>query len=305
MIKLARKITHEDFCNEVKNLVGNEYLVLGKYEKRHNLILMKHIICNYEWEVSPNNFIHGTRCPLCNGKLQKTHDEFVEIVKNLVGNEYIVLSNFTKINAKVKMKHNINDCGHEWYIRAGSFTNQGNRCPICSIRKSSEQYSYQLNEIYNGEYILNCKYITNKKKISVIHTLCDTEFEVYPNDLLNGDTSCPNCYVLKNERRIRLWLTENNLEFISQMKFDGLIGLGGGKLSYDFYLPKLNLLIEYQGEFHDGKANDFVSQNLETQQEHDRRKKEYAKLHNINLLEIWYWDKNNIDAILDCVIYNN
>lgn len=39
------------------------------------------------------------------------------------------------------------------------------------------------------------------------------------------------------------------------------------------------------------------------QQEHDRRKREYAKSHNIELLEIWYWDFDNIEEILDKRLY--
>jgi hypothetical protein len=87
----------------------------------------------------------------------------------------------------------------------------------------------------------------------------------------------------------------------SQKIFYGLIGIRGGSLSYDFYLPKYNLLIEYQGEFHDGIAgngNYYMKQNLKRQQEHDKRKKEYALNNNIKLLEIWYWDFDRIEEIL-------
>lgn len=34
------------------------------------------------------------------------------------------------------------------------------------------------------------------------------------------------------------------------------------------------------------------------QDEHDKRKRNYAKEHNINLLEIWYYDIDNIEDIL-------
>lgn len=34
------------------------------------------------------------------------------------------------------------------------------------------------------------------------------------------------------------------------------------------------------------------------QQEYDMRKAEYAKMNNIELLEIWYWDYKNIKSIL-------
>jgi hypothetical protein len=42
-----------------------------------------------------------------------------------------------------------------------------------------------------------------------------------------------------------------------------------------------------------------MKQNLKRQQEHDKRKKEYAQQNNINLLEIWYWDFDNIEQILN------
>ena len=77
-----------------------------------------------------------------------------------------------------------------------------------------------------------------------------------------------------------------------------MIGLKEGLLSYDFYLPKYNLLIEYQGEYHDGSVHKETKERFERQQEHDRRKREYAERNNIKLLEIWYWDFDNIEEIL-------
>ena len=79
-----------------------------------------------------------------------------------------------------------------------------------------------------------------------------------------------------------------------------MIGIGGKLLSYDFYLPEYNLLIEYQGEQHEKYISGIhVSyNNFKKQLEHDRRKKEYARNHNIELLEIWYYDFDNIEKIL-------
>ena len=65
--------------------------------------------------------------------------------------------------------------------------------------------------------------------------------------------------------------------------------MGGGKLSYDFYLPDYNLLIEYQGIQHKEPVIFFGGDKaLRSQQARDRIKREYALSHNINLLEIWY-----------------
>lgn len=65
-------------------------------------------------------------------------------------------------------------------------------------------------------------------------------------------------------------------------------------------MPKYNLLIEYQGEQHEHPVKHFGGkEQFKRQQEHDKRKRDYAKEHNIELLEIWYWDFNNIEQILN------
>lgn len=42
-----------------------------------------------------------------------------------------------------------------------------------------------------------------------------------------------------------------------------------------------------------------TEEKFEIQKEHDKKKKEYAESHNIELLEIWYWDFDNIEKILE------
>lgn len=78
------------------------------------------------------------------------------------------------------------------------------------------------------------------------------------------------------------------------------MGINNGLLSYDFYLPKYNLLIEYQAEQHDHQCGIFGS--FERQQEHDRRKRKYAEEFNISLLEIWYYNFDKIEEILEGVV---
>lgn len=115
---------------------------------------------------------------------------------------------------------------------------------------------------------------------------------------------CPHCNIIKGEERISQYLLKQNIEFELHKSYDNLYGLGGGKLSYDFYLPKFNLLIEYQGEQHEYDVEIFGgNQQFLRQQEHDRRKREYALNNNIELLEIWYYDYANIEEILNNIIF--
>ena len=39
------------------------------------------------------------------------------------------------------------------------------------------------------------------------------------------------------------------------------------------------------------------------QQEHDKRKREYAESHGYDLLEIWYFQKDNIEQILSKALH--
>ena len=111
---------------------------------------------------------------------------------------------------------------------------------------------------------------------------------------------CPECSKSLGEDAISRFLNKNEIKYEYQVRYEGLLGINGRELSYDFFLPEYNLLIEYQGEYHDGKnIRNQTSEKLKSQKEHDKRKRKYAKENNIDLLEIWYWDYKNIDTILN------
>ena len=76
-------------------------------------------------------------------------------------------------------------------------------------------------------------------------------------------------------------------------------------LSYDFYLPEFKLLIEYQGQFHDGTAS-MVSKDLyfERQKINDELKRNYAKENDYYFLEIWYYDFDDIESLINKFIYD-
>jgi len=69
-------------------------------------------------------------------------------------------------------------------------------------------------------------------------------------------------------------------------------------LRFDFYIPSLNLCIEFQGEQHYGKQTGFFKSSYKTTQKHDKLKRQYCQDHNIKLLEISYKDYDKIEEIL-------
>ena len=64
----------------------------------------------------------------------------------------------------------------------------------------------------------------------------------------------------------------------------------------DFYLPKENVVIECDGEFH--YQNIINLEKLETTKCHDKMKNKYLKEHKIPLLRIPFWEKKNIEILI-------
>lgn len=119
------------------------------------------------------------------------------------------------------------------------------------------------------------------------------------NKLTQGQ-GCRFCNISKGESRICDYLSQQEIEYETQKTFEGLVGVGGLPLRYDFYLPKQNMLIEYQGVQHEHPVELFQKKRdaFSIQKEHDFRKKDYAKSHGFIFFEIWYTEFDNIENIL-------
>ena len=119
-------------------------------------------------------------------------------------------------------------------------------------------------------------------------------------ELSKNHTKSCGCLRSGGEYNIIQWLEKNNIEYESQKKFPNLVGINGGNLSYDFYLPTYNLLIEAQGQQHITPKELFGGEEqFQKQQEHDKRKRDYAEANGYKLLEIWYYDYDRIEEILN------
>lgn len=59
------KKTDTQFKQEVYNLVGKEYTFLDNYINNRTKIRVKHNKCGNVYEVKPNDFLSGKRCPYC------------------------------------------------------------------------------------------------------------------------------------------------------------------------------------------------------------------------------------------------
>lgn len=105
------------------------------------------------------------------------------------------------------------------------------------------------------------------------------------------------------EKAVQKYLDDNKISYIKNKKYDGLLGVKGRKLSYDFYLIDFNILIECQGLQHIRPAVNWDGvEYFEIQKEHDKRKRQFALNNNIKLIEITPEDINNIINIFNDIL---
>lgn len=129
---------------------------------------------------------------------------------------------------------------------------------------------------------------------------CGNECIVLTSELLKGNIKSCGCMKSKGEYIIKEYFDKNNIDYEAQKTFDDLRGIKNGLLSYDFYLPNTKVLVEYQGEQHIRSVQRFGGEEkFQKQKEHDKRKREYAEKNGYRLLEIWYYDLDRIEEILD------
>lgn len=278
----------------------NNHNILSAYSDSNSKILIDFNCTHASHWITPAKYKQGRGCPKCGNIIiaekqnKRAKDEFILLVST---NGHLLLSEYIEAKSKVFIDYN---CGHEphWVTPNNYKKEKGSGCPKCSGKCSEQAKEELINLIKENDHVLLSEYVNANTKVLINFSCTHVPYWILPSGYKNG-RGCLLCLESKGEKRIREWLNENKFQFESQKEFDGLLGTGRGNLSYDFYLPKQNILMEYQGEFHDGTAYQQTKKEFKIQQEHDRRKQEYAKSNNINLLEIWYWDHENIERILE------
>ena len=140
--------------------------------------------------------------------------------------------------------------------------------------------------------------IENAKTYCYCQCECGGKTWVSKSNLVNGHTQSCGCISGSiGELNIQKILLENNIEFYKEFIFNDL-----PKRRFDFYLPQLNRLIEFDGIQHFKFTKNWNNSEIDFKlsQQRDQEKNEYAFSHNISLVRIPYWERDNItlDLIL-------
>jgi len=284
------KLTNDTFIKNAKNIHGDKY-DYSLVEYKNNRTKVK-IICKEHgiFEQKPiNHTVQKQGCPICHGNIKLTNDTFIKNAKNIHGDKYdYSLVEYKNSSTKIKIickEHGIFEQTPNCHL----IKKQG--CPICygCIKKTTEQFIIDAIKIHDTKYDYSLvEYKNSSTKIKII---CKKHgiFEQSPYSHLDNH-GCPICTESKGEEKIKKFLIKNNIDFIQQKIFNECFNKL--PLRFDFYLPKYNICIEFDGEQHFKPIEKWGGEKmLNDTQKRDQIKNEYCLLNNITIYRIKY-DEN-------------
>lgn len=306
--KKCKKIKNGSFFIDKSNIIHN-----NKYE--YSLVNYNGQNCKVEikckehgvFEQTPYSHLSGSGCPKCFNKSkyndQKLETEnFIKISTEKHGDKFDY-SKSVYINSTTKIEIICKKHGSFLQIPS-SHLKFKESCPLCR-RKSSKNIIESFNLKHQNKYDYSVSdFNDNTTTKSYIDIMCEKHgiFNQRINHHLKG-TGCPKCNESQGEKIITNILIEigliNNKDFFREKDFEGLIF--ENSLFFDFFIPKYNLCIEYDGEQHFKPVKIFGGVDAFNKIiQRDKIKNEYCLLNNIHLLR--FSKKNKKDDIKNTIL---
>lgn len=299
-------------------------------------------ICDRVREINKDSYRRAVKrntllCRNCSAKLSaqkvKSHKQEeinnrrLEVLKKELSERDLVLMRVLgeeipcRRNNTIPLEVKCEKCDHTWLDTSAHLINDKKGCPICMTKISNTKRSetYKTKE---GKYPKNkLKAILDSRglelmdenilgkiseKVKVRCKRCGRVYEVRICNIVYHNYSCPNCKSVysKGELLIKDILDKNKIEYAMSYRFKDC--RYKNPLPFDFYLPKYNCCIEYQGcqhynEKEYAKLTRGTNRNggFESYQKRDQIKRDYCKSKDILYIEVFeYQTPSEIREIL-------
>lgn len=304
--------TTDDFVKKAKEKHGDNFDYSKViYLNTRTKVIIKCNKCGYEWKASPINHYNGAGCLKCKYKNLSqnntiSNEEFLRRAKLKHSNKFTYLSKYISAWKRIKLK--CNTCGYI-FTQIAHLHLRGNGCRKCGWKnspkkrpqnqvRSIEDFEKRCKKVHNNKY----KYCQDYRgRIYKIKIYCKKHKEFFYQEAgshLCSQQGCPKCSLSKGEMAIEQFLIKFDIKYECEKKFKNCKDIRC--LRFDFYLPKYNCCIEYDGIFHfEELPNINNSERLKKIQSRDSIKTLYCKNNGIKLIRIPYYDYNNIEEILN------
>lgn len=300
---MTKKKTDSEFKAQVEQIAKGEYSFLDAYKDARTKITCCHNKCGNVWEISPDNFLRGKRCPECQNESRilnrrNSLKRVEEIIRQKSGGGFEYISGYVNSKSKVKLKHL--RCGRT-IVKPFSAFYDGITCScektnrdIVDFKSNGDRiqckadFQRYIDKYVTGEYVIIGKYVKSTKPILLKHVECGNLTEISPHNFKNG-VRCDKCKSYKGELKIRDLLLKKGVFFEEQVRFSDC--RLKKPLVFDFFLPIHNILIEFDGEQHIRPIERWGGEKaFQLQRKRDEIKNNYCKNNGITLVRIGYYE---------------
>lgn len=282
---MKKKLTTEEFIEKAKKIHGDRYDYSQTVYQKAKINVK--VICKTHgaFEQTPDNHLQGRGCIECSGLKKLTVEEFIRKA-NIKHSFKYTYANAEYKNSSTKLKITCRNHGDFHQIAKDHLNGFG--CSKCSNLKklTTEEFIERAKNIHKDTYDYSRAEYSGMWEKICISCKKHGDFMQAPANHINF-VGCPKCKRSKGEKIIAWFLNRNNIYYEEQKKFaDCRKKL---PLPFDFFLPKLNLCIEFNGIQHYKMSNHIEKRYKFTDTvENDKIKKDYCVTRGIKLLVIKY-----------------
>ena len=263
-----------------------DYSLVEYINNRHKvkIICKKHGV----FEQNAQNHLNGRGCIKCSNCDKKDTENFIKNAKLIHGDKY----DYSLVDYKNRENNVKIICKEHGIFNQKPYAHlRGSICLKCYAKNkcdNREDFINRSEKLHNNIYDYSLvKYKISSEKVKII---CKKHgiFMQTPCLHLRG-CGCKICKNSSGENKITNFLIDNNIIFEREKRFKNCRNIY--PLPFDFYLPKYNYCIEYDGKQHFEKFwFEKNNSNLEIREKLDNIKNIYCQENNIKLYRIKYND---------------
>ena len=301
-----------NFIEKLNSINGHIYEYLSGFNNVDSPALFRCLNCNNKFKMTPYNAYRRKRnscehCKTINSKDISKREKFflIKFKEKYPNNEFTYIQGYMNLDSLAKFK--CNNCGNNEYLitPSGILKKKSINCNKCRTShniQTLKEYILDIEEKYPNMYNIdleeNCNYKNSDSLIIIKCNKCNNKFKSNAKGFKYRG-KCSYCNMTKLEKYvfsiIKNYFSSEDIDI--QVSFDGL--KYKNSLKFDFYISKINLVIEVDGKQHysDGKNYSFGDKKeYEKTKLRDNIKNKYCLDNNIKLIRIKYDD--NIDLVL-------
>lgn len=301
----------ETYKEEIESIHPN-IEVISEYLNWDTPLLCRCKVDGNVWSARISSlFIETYMCKECRKRVgnakRKTLEKFKEEMFLVNDNIEVVDDKYLGTHKPIRCRCKIHKV--EWESYPCNLLNQTATCPACakeSMREkeglTQEEFIKRVADINPDIEVLGT-YTNSHNQITFKCKKHNCTFQTSPRTFLyKGGCGCPLCTQSVGEKKMLEILKDKGFSVISQHTFDDCRHIN--VLRFDGYDIENNIAYEYQGAQHyhpvdfAGKGDQWASEQFELLKKRDLIKLEYCKNNNIPLIQVPYWEFDNMDSFI-------